>query len=194
MAEEAAVHCPTCGATWGPIAAYQCDGPRDAPHPRVRTVPGPPPAPRRMRAVVTPQEMSAAADLLEDLDGALTRHGRIAMVAAALADVREGATIPGERQLVGQHLDVSVRAWRDVPYPDTQQLMLRGTARRAWAAKLEAEGLRPLGWPPVVTTYLRWRATDGTEQPPTIGDPMVECDEGRADLVRLTVRGLAVPA
>lgn len=36
-------HCPTCHATWGAITAYTCDGPPDAPHPRVRTVPGPPP-------------------------------------------------------------------------------------------------------------------------------------------------------
>lgn len=36
-------HCPTCHATWLPITAYQCDGPPGAMHPRVRTVPGPPP-------------------------------------------------------------------------------------------------------------------------------------------------------
>lgn len=38
-AGKPAVMCPTCGATWGRIATYQCDGPRDKPHPRVRTVP-----------------------------------------------------------------------------------------------------------------------------------------------------------
>lgn len=40
--QEGQGHCPTCGATWGSITAYTCDGPPDAPHPRIRTVPGPP--------------------------------------------------------------------------------------------------------------------------------------------------------
>lgn len=145
------------------------------------------------RAVVTPQEMAAAADLVEDLDGALTRHGRIAMVAAAFADVREGVTLPGERLRGSVHLEVSARMWAD----EDRRPVFHRDVRRRWAGDLEAAGLRPLGWPPVTVTY--WRmgyvlhpevVHDGSG--PRGFDPLPDA-EG-ADLVRLTIDGLAVKA
>lgn len=142
------------------------------------------------RAVVTYAEMAAATDLVDDLNQpGLTRHGRIAMLAAALADAREGATIPGERHRVERTMQVRVWAGKGAP---GRLGGLRERLRADWALGLERSGLRPLGWPPVTVTWLRWRAIDGTEQPPTFGDPYVECDKDQAELLRLSIRGLAV--
>lgn len=150
---------------------------------------------RPTRSVVTEAERSMAADLVADWSGELRDGTRLSsadqlhllgMLTAALADARDGATIPGERQLVYAVLDVPVTQWRTYR---THQAYLRERLRRTWAAKLQAEGLRPLGWPPVTTTYLRWSWADG-DPGATAELPDLE----HADLVRLTIRGHAVPA
>lgn len=146
---------------------------------------------RPPRANVTLGEMAAAAALVDDLWG-FSRGAQVAAVAATLADAREGMTIPGERMRGSVHLDVSSRSWAAELRP-----RLYRDVRRRWAGDLEAAGLRPLGWPPVTVTYWRyaidysgalWADDDRPRGMTETSDP-----EG-ADMVRLTIDGLAVKA
>lgn len=155
MAGEPAVHCPTCGASWGSIAVYQCDGPRDAPHPRVRTVPGPPPVARE-RAVVVPGDHDAALGVVlgwQEANGlgaewripAAAQLELVGMIAAAIADGRHQDE-PGERQLVSVHTHVSRREWTRAP-GDAQARALE-YARVHLTSELVRRRLRPLeAWP-----------------------------------------------
>lgn len=110
----------------------------------------------------------------------------VGMIVAAIADGRNGA-IPGERTQVDQVLDVHPERWR---HGQESQDHARRTLREGWARALDGRGLRPLDWPPITVTFLRYAVA----HVPTRDQPWAECeDEDQADLVRLSISGLAVP-
>lgn len=100
----------------------------------------------------------------------------VGMVAATRADARN-ADVPGERVQVDMPVHVSAEIWRrDVGVRE----VARQRVRAAWARSLQEKGLQPLDWPPITVQYWRW------------GGEEVESAEF-ADLVTLTISGLAVP-
>lgn len=151
------------------------------------------------RAVVTPEDHAAALALVSDWAErqVVPAHTTaellelVGMVAAALADSRH-RQLPGDHQgkrhQVDQVLNVHRRQW-------TAELRLRHEreVRRAWAAGLAEQGLRPLTWPPIIVEHLAYESVafvgpDGSpvrwrQVPP--GHPDVE-------VVRLTISGTAV--
>jgi hypothetical protein len=155
---------------------------------------GVPPRP----AVVTDQETGLARDLVTDWEQHLADGTRLStadrltllgMLAGALADARDGGTLPGQRHDVQQVVDLAAPRWRVVP---DAELVARRHLRDAWCRNLEDRGLRPTSWPSISRSFLRFRDVPlaGTDGP---WDPYVESDEDRADVVRLTIRCTAVP-
>lgn len=141
---------------------------------------------RPLRAVVTPAEVQAAGHLLADYG--IQRPSLKAALAAALADAREGALIPGERQDVQAHVYVSGHLWRATLDRAAVEEGARASVRRRWAAELHQQGLRPLGWPPITVTFQRYAVT----YEPAVRQPWVACEEDEADQVTFSVSGPAV--
>lgn len=150
------------------------------------------------RAVVTGEEAMAASSVLSQWrEQAHVQPGQLstsqlaqlrAYVMGALADAREGATLPGDRIPVERTLRVSLRT-RDVMHLETARERLEARLRAEWARELQTSRLRPLGWPPVTYTWLRWpRDYAGGET------GLIPCEEHQADELHVSIRGLAVPA
>lgn len=151
--------------------------------------------PRTGRATITEAESLAASALVADwrlrarilghqLTTSQTEQLR-AMIMGALADARDGATIPGERQLVESVVQVSGYLWRQSGRGDVED-SARAAVRRQWTAHLHRGGLRPLDWPAITVEFHRF-----PEYPDKPG-ATVPCEEHLADLVRFSIRGLAV--
>jgi len=138
------------------------------------------------------EALAAAAVVSEWRAGARVRSEQLstsqleqlrAYVMGALADARDGATIPGERTEVGAHWDLPVTQWR-AELADQHRLAVR----RRWAQELETQGLRPLDWPRIEVSGWAWNRDLAAGGP---GQRQVNV--ARADMVRLSIRGPAVP-
>lgn len=148
------------------------------------------------RSVVTEHEATAAAALITEWrQAAGITVGQVTtaqleqlrgMVMAALADARDGATLPGPRTVVEAHHDVHAMTWQTVAVAEDDAYR---RVRRAWTDELHQQRLRPLEWPAVTRTFWRWRPSYTLG-----GEPMEQCEEREADLVRLSLYSVAVPA
>lgn len=163
----------------------------------------PPTVARRplVRSVVTESEaLEAGALVSEWRTAAAVTAGQLttsqlaqlrAYVAGALADARDGATVPGERLEVDAHASLPGHVWRQAKDRAGVEASARAWVRREWAAKLVRERLRPLTWPAVEVSFQQWnplRYSASSGQ----AEPMVDCEEDEADQVTFTLRGLAV--
>lgn len=144
-----------------------------------------PPRVTQRVAEVTQHEVQAARELLQDYG--LARPSLAAAIAAALADARDGATIPGRRLQVEATVYVSGDLWRRSSERDYVEASARARLRREWADQLDRKGLRPLTWPAPEVSFQRWTVYCRPGEP-----GIVDCAEDEADQVTLRLHGLAV--
>ena len=148
------------------------------------------------RRLVEPNELERklAAELLRRAASVVGLHlvDPADELALAMAQAREGDTLPGRRTPITTTIAVEGRLWHEDR--GGIQAAARGTVRRRWAADLAERGLRPLTWHPITVHGYRWPHVpilDTTQRGD--GYPWPEVELESADLVHVRIAGDAVP-
>lgn len=154
------------------------------------------------RATVLAEDHAQALALVTDWEerhyGAHTTGGAlelVGMIAAAIADGRDRTLAPvsGPVRLVDSVVNVDRRYWTTELRPWHE-----AAVRKAWAERLQLDGLRPLTWPAIVVAHLGYQGA-----PFPLQVPEARCaDRWRqlppehpdVEVVRLTISGDAVAA
>lgn len=140
----------------------------------------------RRFGVPNPFEQRLAEALLRDR--VLWRYADANTLATVLAAVREGSTLTGQRREVGCAVRVGGEVWRREPGAEA---VARERCRTGWARRLARDGLRPVGWPPIEVTPLRWPTRSDSAS--VTRDSMMPTNVDHCDVVLVAISGPAVP-